>query len=254
MSRTVFKGEATFEERPFLSLFADSIFYARLAAKKGCRPEFIASHSRVSVLMSVFAAEAALNSALMRRKVSKSLRERVERFPFVEKAEFIANSLGYGEKFQAEAPSIADMAEIIKLRNQLAHPKNSQNKASGELTEAGTGRFDIVTKALSPRLKISLISNDWNAEVAFTAIKVVDSFLEHFFHTLCALNTRERRHVFQSSIHLGNGTSVILHQKRASMQLRYARRIMKIRCGYFYGKSNLFGKPAKPPLLIGTQK
>ncbi|MBI2517289.1 MAG: hypothetical protein HYV95_10275 [Opitutae bacterium] len=231
MDEHILSREATIEFRPFLWLFADAAYYADLAGDKNIEREFRASHARCSILMTVFAVEGALNSALIARFSSKRLFRRIERFPFPEKTEFVAHTFGAQAKIDSNAGFLLDMEELVDVRNQQVHPKNTRKKMVGGKDAQGKPSYRNPKPGFSPRLRIPDSPSEWDHDTAVTAIRVADRFLSQFFTDICLLKEADKTTIFLSGLE-GDGWTATIHEQHAEKQLQKSRAGLKLGLQY----------------------
>lgn len=234
-------GTAEFEYRPFISLFGDAVYYTDLARPETGPSGILATHARIAVLLTVFSVEGAINSALHNIGLSSRLFKRIERLPFPEKIEFIAREATEPKvsDFDQDIPEIADMLELIELRNEQAHPKNRKRKVSrapGESDPHGKPAFKDVELQYSPRLKIVRASSAWTHQTAVSALRVADAFLDKYFVDLCRLKKKRLDEIFLCRF-TGEGWSSTVYEQDSANRVLATKAAHGLRLSYLQFKS-----------------
>lgn len=236
---------AIFEYRPFLATLADAIFYLRLSRRSARKPEAEARHARVSFMLTVFAVEASLNSALARTRSSKKIKERISRIPMLERLEML--SLLYRTtEFDSQRPSVVALLDAVRQRNRFAHPTNNRSKVRKTAHVAHGPTFEDETKEISETLGLPSRMENWRAIHAEAALRASDLFLGYYFVSLLQLNRDALCDVFLSLLtpHESERGNPV-HQVESANQLRWAKRHLKMRFDYIPG-GTVFAAAGKP--------
>lgn len=192
-------------------------------------------NARASLLFAVFSVEAALNSLLAQSNASAELQKKIGFMQFLDKADALASFFGRGEAFDRSAPQVAAFSELLKIRNGLAHPRNSIRKVRGTVTSEGGVQFEDEKSHLTSKLKLPLETDNWSGTHATTAIQAADLFLSYFIINVLNASERLRTHVFVSLMFREekNPFYMVVHQTEAERLVRLARRRMSLSCAYF---------------------
>jgi hypothetical protein len=230
MGMTKPSGPAEFEDKPFILLFGDAIYFAGLAHEQSTT-ETRSIHARAAILMTVFAVEGALNSAIYAQGLPNRLLKKVERYTCEEKVEFLTYSTGNLARLENDNSRIVEFCELVALRNYLAHPKNKKWRLHGDEMPDGGTAFRHETEHRTDKLKISYISTGWTSDVAILALQVADRFLAEIFTIICPIADKDKCRIFYSDMR-GVNWSMTTHPRFADSQFVHARKAYGLKFKY----------------------
>jgi len=179
--------EVTVMENNFLLIFSDAVMLYETAL--GCKHEELNSAlAKSSVLSTVYAIEAAANSFLQSIEMTKSLKEKVDKFSTIDKFDFVLqwhtdNHLSPGDS------DVQAIKQLFKNRNSMVHPKVVSNDVTIETSVGQDGAINH--SAIPPQLKKGkdpkhkLLGDNpelYTHEDAKAALQVMTSFLNVFVH------------------------------------------------------------------------
>lgn len=176
-------------ERKFLNLVEDSIKFLFLSeeALHEVRHDDMQLFSRCSAFFSMLILESAANSLIDTLSLEKEVFKKIDRLPILEKYDFFLkeknlNGLARGY------PIVQKIAEVIKLRDAIVHPKKS--KFVWQKFDEETGYMEG-TYEKTDMLKIADNYLAWETKDAVKIAGAVHSFLQDYFFNLCGMNSEQ---------------------------------------------------------------
>lgn len=148
------------------------------------------SVAQAALLYSALLLESAANCCLWSLKLSSAFTADLDKLPTFSKLDLYLLLRSRGrKKLDRGSRHFQDAAELKALRDLAVHPKQARMTSHDwDDNLGGTSSYDY-----TERLKISRSSAGWTVQDATTAFLAVNTFLEHFFLTACAMTQKETR-------------------------------------------------------------
>lgn len=176
------KVKALFFHVGFLDLVCDALFHLRLAESSD-DSYVINRHARASILACSLSLECLSNALIKYLDTSEHFYEDLERLPPLSKIEAFLKIAGVGFDIDRGNNRTQKMKELIQVRNQFVHPKESKISTEIGMPEDGNENW-IVPMSLEgnhyKELAIPRCSLFWSA---VSALKVIQSTFE-FYQTI----------------------------------------------------------------------
>lgn len=170
----------------FYILFHDAVNYLAESEKAYGEEDFekVFRYGRSSIIASILLLECSANCCLDTLHLRKKFREDIDKLPSLSKYEIFLSYHNNGIGFERGCLEIQNAAELKSIRDFLVHSK--VRKAKWE-------RVDDVTREASfgetEFLKFPKEIELWDRNYALIAMRVICSFLDHYFINLCGFDS-----------------------------------------------------------------
>jgi hypothetical protein len=160
----------------FTELIGDAVLFYE-ASQTTTIPRHRATNLKQTILLLVFALEAAANSLIFSLNFKGILEKRTERFSIIEKFQMFLEADARRETLDEKLESVKKIKEMISFRNQQVHPKISHQSLL--INEDNTVWADYVTT--SEILQLPTFYAFLQDSHARNCLRATDEFLEQYF-------------------------------------------------------------------------
>jgi len=150
--------------------------------------------ARSSIVNSTILLECSANCCLDALKLSNSFKNDLDKLPSLSKFEFYLTSKFRNKNFDRGCNEIQNVAELKTLRDIIVHPK--VQKAKWERIDENRRQADFGT---TNKLKLPRTFEDLEYHDAIICLRVLCSFLDHFFRVLCQFDHEYTNRILISS-------------------------------------------------------
>lgn len=151
-----------------------------------------------AILQSIMLVEAAANCCIFNLKLNKKLGLELDKLSTLAKFDVYSLVKTSGNKTldRGSAPC-QDIAELIKLRNSVVHPKFFELNWS---LQDDKHRSGVGVYLKTERLGLATSCSGWLPDDAITVFKAINKFFKYFFIDLCNLTEQETRLLLFSTV------------------------------------------------------
>lgn len=191
----MFKDEYLYS-RNFYVLYQDAVHFLNDSDDAIDKEDFYGMErfARASIINSTLLFECSANCCIDTLKISNSFKKDIDKLPAISKFEFYFSSKFTDRNFDRGCTEIQNVSELKNIRNLIVHPKVQKTKwqrIDDYRRQADFGSTEI--------LKLPKIIEEFHRDIALICIRVICSFLDHFFINLCNYDPEITKKILISS-------------------------------------------------------
>jgi len=192
-------------ERNFYILFQDAIQFLNDSDAALDKEDYYGMErfARSSIIDSTLLLECSANCCLDTLNTTNSFKKDLDKLPALSKFEFYLSNIFTDRNFDRGCTEIQNVAELKTIRDLIVHPKVQRTK--WERIDDFRSHADFGT---TERLKIPRTIEEFHLNDALICLRVLCSFLDHFFTNLCNYNPQITKKILISSSEFSEDSSI----------------------------------------------